>query len=330
MHSAMRAMLMRNLGEPSELQLATLDDPQPGEGQISIDVHAIGCNFADVLLCRGKYQLSPQLPFSPGSEVAGRVRAVGPGVRGFEPGQPVAAQLGYGGYATVVCADIRRVQSVPEGIPLEDACALGVAYQTAYLALVDRAHVRAGETVLVHAAAGGVGLATLQLARALGARAIAGAAADKLALCREHGAEAVVDTGAEDWPARVLELTEGHGADVISESVGGRVFEGSLKCIAWEGRLIVVGFSSGEIPAPRMNRVMLKHIALVGLNLGGYHEHRPERLREASAALFELYRQGQLRPLISGRYALSEAARALGELAARRSVGKLLLTPLLT
>ena len=323
----MRAMVMRQLGEPSGLEAATLEDPQPGPNDVAIDVQAIGCNFADVLICQGKYQIRPELPFSPGSEVAGHVRALGPNVTGLEVGQAVAAQLSFGAYASVVCADARRVQRVQEGVPLDDACALGIAYQTAYLGVVDRAQLRRGESLLVQAAAGGVGLATLQVGRALGAHVIAGASGDKLELCKEHGADAVVDTRAPDWPERVRELTGGRGADVICESVGGDVFEGSLKCIAWGGRLVVVGFSSREIPTPKLNRVMLKHIALLGLNLGSYHERNPELLRSATAALFDLYQQGKLRPLISGRYPLTRAPEALAELAARRTVGKLLLLP---
>lgn len=323
----MRAMQMRELGEPDRLEAVTVDDLQPGPGQIAIDVRAIGCNFADVLICQGKYQVRPELPFSPGSEVAGHVRALGVGVSGFAVGEPVAAQMSFGAYASVACADAQRVQRVPDGVPLEDACALGVAYQTAYLSLVDRARLQPGERLLVQAAAGGVGLATLEVGRALGAFVIAGASGDKLALCREHGADATVDTRAADWPERVRELTRGHGADVICESVGGDIFEGSLKCIAWGGRLIVIGFSSREIPAPKLNRVMLKHIALLGLNLHSYHERDPQLLREATSALFALYQQGKLKPLISGRYPLTAAAEALAELAARRSVGKLLLIP---
>jgi NADPH:quinone reductase len=323
----MQAMIMRALGEPEQLELASLPDPTPGRGEVAIDVRAIGCNFADILICRGKYQLKPEPPFSPGSEVAGHVRALGDGVSQLRVGQAVTAQLGFGAYASVVKADVRRVQALPDGVPLADACALGVAYQTAYLGVVDRAHIVAGETLLVDAAAGGVGLATVQVGKALGARVIAGASADKLALCREHGADETVDTSQEDWQARVLELTAGRGADVICESVGGAMFEASLKCIAWGGRLVVVGFSSGDIPAPRLNRVMLKHIALLGLNLGSYHERAPLTLTAATHALFQLYQDGKLRPLISGRYPLKNAADALRELGARRSVGKLILEP---
>ncbi len=323
----MKAMIMRELGAPSLLQLTELTDPVPGPTELAIDVEAIGCNFADTLICQGKYQVKPELPFSPGSEVAGTVRALGPGVTTFSVGQRVAAQLSYGGYASIAVADVRRVQHVPHGVPFADACALGVAYQTAYLGLVDRARLLHGETLLVQAAAGGVGLATLQLGRVLGARVIAGASGDKLDLCRQHGADEAVDTRLPDWPEHVLQLTAGRGADVICESVGGAVFEGSMKCIAWGGRLLVVGFSSGEIPSAKLNRVMLKHISLIGIHIHGYHEHAPSALHEATAALYELYQAGSLRPPITARFPLARAAEALAQLADRRSVGKLVLTP---
>jgi NADPH2:quinone reductase len=327
MHGRVRAMVMRALGEPDRLELSELPDPQPGPEQISIDVEAIGCNFADVLICRGAYQLKPALPFSPGSEVAGRVRALGAGAAGFSPGQRVAAQLGYGGYATIAVADVRRVQPLPEGMAPADAAALGIAYQTAYLALADRARIAPGETLLVQAAAGGVGLAAVQIGRALGARVIAGAGSDdKLALCVQHGAHEGVNTRAEGWDERVRALTSGRGADVIYESVGGEVLERSLKCIAWGGRLLVIGFSSGDIPSVRLNRIMLKHISVVGLNLGGYHEHQPELLAQTMERLFALYADG-LRPLIHARYPLSEAPHALAALAGRQTAGKLILEP---
>jgi NADPH:quinone reductase len=324
----MQAMVMHALGEPEDLELVELPDREPGPGELGIDVEASGCNFADILICRGRYQLKPELPFSPGSEVAGRIRALGPGVTGWRVGQSVAAQLGYGGYASQVVADARRVQAVPDSMPPRDACALGIAYQTSYLALVDRARLAAGEWLLVHAAAGGVGLAALQLGKALGARVIAGASGqEKLDLCREQGADEVVDTRKDGWIERVREITGGRGADVIYESVGGDVFEGSLKCIAWAGRLLVIGFSSGDIPALRMNRVLLKHISVLGLNVGAYHEQDPEGLRKATERLFELYAGGRIRPLVHARYSLREAAQALRELGDRKTVGKLILTP---
>jgi NADPH2:quinone reductase len=324
----MQAMIMSALGEPEALELRTLPDRDPAPGQIAIDVQAIGCNFADVLICRGRYQLKPELPFAPGSEVAGTVRAVGADVEGLAVGQLVSAQVGFGGYASRVIADARRVQRIPAGMPPADACALGIAYQTSYLALVDRARLKAGERLLVHAAAGGVGLAALQIGKALGARVIAGASgADKVEFCKAQGADDVVDTREPDWIARVRELTSGRGADVIYESVGGDVFEGSLKCIAWAGRLLVIGFSSGDIPLLKLNRVLLKHIDVLGLNVGAYHENDPQGLRDATERLFALYAAGKIKPVIHARYALREAAKALRELADRRTVGKLILEP---
>ena len=324
----MHAMIMRALGEPSGLEWTELPDLPPGPSQVSIDVAAIGCNFADVLTCRGAYQVKPPLPFVPGAEVAGRVRAVGARVHGLVPGQQVVAQVGIGGYASQALADATRVEVLPDGMSFADAVALGIAYQTAYLALADRARTAAGENVLVTAAAGGVGIATVQLAHVLGARVIAGVGdQSKAALCRAHGADETVVTRAPDWHERVRELTGGRGADVICESVGGDVLSQSLRAIAWNGRLVVVGFSSGEIPAVKLNRVMLKHIALLGLNLGGYQQHDPSALRTAHARLFELYAQGALRPLIHSVRPLREAAQALSELAARGTAGKLVLTP---
>jgi NADPH2:quinone reductase len=256
------------------------------------------------------------------------INALGPDVTDLRIGQPVAAQLGYGGYATRVVADARRVQPVPDDMPPADACALGIAYQTSYLALVDRAHLKAGETLLIHAAAGGVGLAAIQIGKALGARVIAGASGnEKLELCKAHGADDVVDTRAEGWMEKVRELTSNRGADVIYESVGGTVFEGSLKCIAWAGRLLVIGFSSGDIPALKLNRVMLKHISVIGVNVGAYHENDPKGLRDATVRLFELYAEGKIKPVIHARYPLRDAAIALRELGDRRTVGKLILEP---
>jgi NADPH2:quinone reductase len=321
-------MVMHALGEPEQLQLTELPDREPSEGEVGVEVEAIGCNFADILICRGTYQWKPEHPFVPGSEIAGRVSALGPGVSAPALGQRVVAQVGLGGYASRVVVSAQRVRVLPASMPGADACALGVAYQTAYLGLFDRAQLAEGETLLVHAAAGGVGLAAVQLGCALGARVIAGAGSDdKLALCLKHGAHEAVNTRSEGWDERVRELTGGRGADVVYESVGGEVFERSLKCIAWGGRLLVIGFSSGEIPSVKLNRVLLKHISIVGLNLGGYGQHAPQIAAKSAARLYELYEQGSVKPVIHGRYPLAEAARALRELGDRRSVGKVILEP---
>jgi NADPH2:quinone reductase len=324
----MRAMLMKQLGEPEQLELTELPDPVPGPGEVAIDVEAIGCNYADILVCRGKYQVKPALPFAPGSEVAGTVRAVGPNVTDVAPGTRVLAQVSYGAYASVTIADARRVHRVPEGMDAVTAASFGVVYQTSYLALAERAQLKAGETLLVHAAAGGVGLAALQIGKALGARVIAAASTrDKLAFCTAEGADAVVCTGDEGWPAQVRELTDGRGADVIYDSVGGEITDGSLKHIAWNGRLLVIGFAGGTIPSVALNRVMLKNIAIVGLNLGSYHEQAPQLLRKAMQELFALHESRGVRPHVHGTRPLSEAAAALRSLEAREVSGKLVLVP---
>ncbi len=318
---------MRAFGEPDALELQELPDPSPNAGQVAIDVEAIGCNFADVLLCRGRYQLRPQPPFSPGAEVAGRVRALGDGVTALQLGQSVIAQLGYGGFASVVVADARRVQPLSEGVSFAEGAALGIAHLSAYLALVDRARVVAGEHVLITAAAGGVGLAAVQLARALGAHVIAAVGSqDKLAVCRDEGAHDAICTAEPGWEEQVRALTNGRGADVVLESVGGDVLDRALKHLAWNARVVVVGFSSGDIPAVKLNRVMLKHCALLGLNLGGYHEHAPDTLRDAVQQLFALRPQG-VRPVIGATYPLERAAEALSALASRQTTGKLVLVP---
>lgn len=324
----MRAMMMKALGEPEQLELTDLPDPVPSAAEVAIDVEAIGCNYADILVCRGKYQVKPALPFAPGSEVAGTVRAVGDKVTGLPIGARVLAQLSYGGYASVAIADARRVHRIPDGMDAVTAASFGIVYQTSYLALAERAQLRRGESLLVHAAAGGVGLAALQIGKALGARVIAAASTpDKLAFCTEQGADAVLCTGEEGWPERVRELTDGRGADVIYDSVGGEITEGSLKHIAWNGRLLVIGFAGGTIPSVALNRVMLKNISIVGLNLGSYHERAPEVLQRAMQDLFALHASGGVRPHVHAVQPLTEAAAALRTLEARKVSGKLVLVP---
>lgn len=319
---------MKQLGEPEQLALTELSDPAPGPDEVAIDVAAIGCNYADILVCRGKYQVKPPLPFAPGSEVAGTVRAVGANVTGFAAGEHVLAQLNYGAYATLAIADARRVHRIPAGMDAVTAASFGIVYQTSYLALAERAQLKAGETLLVHAAAGGVGLAALQIGKAMGARVIAAASTeDKLAFCKEQGADEVLCTGIEGWPERVRELTGGRGADVIYDSVGGDITDGSLKHIAWGGRLLVIGFAGGTIPSVALNRVMLKNIAIVGINIGSYHEKAPDVLRKAMQELFALHASRGVRPHVHGTRPLIEAAAALRSLEAREVSGKLVLVP---
>jgi NADPH2:quinone reductase len=324
----MQAMVMKALGEPRDLELVSAPDPEPGPGEITIDVRAVGCNFFDILLCRGTYQVKPPLPFSPGAEVAGCVRAVGPGVTGFAPGERVFAMLGFGGYATVAVVRAEGAAHLPDAMPFEHAAAFGIVYQTAYFGLVHRAALERGETLLVHAAAGGVGLAAVQIGRALGARVLATAgSAAKCAVAREHGAAAAFEYGSPQWVEAVRETTGGRGADVVFDPVGGDVFDLSTKCIAFCGRLLVIGFASGRIPTIEANRILLKNIAVVGLHWGAYRAHDAALVRDTQRALFAMYERGQLRPVVSSIHPLRDAAAALDEIGSRRNVGKVVLLP---
>jgi NADPH2:quinone reductase len=321
-------MVVRELGGPGALQREALDEIPAAPGQVLIDVKAAGCNFSDILITQGKYQVKPELPFTPGAEVAGTVRAVGEGVKRFSPGDRVLALLEYGGYASMVAAPENRVFTVPDATGFEDAAALGVVYQTSYVALVPRARLQPGETLLVHAAAGGVGLSAVQIGVALGARVIGTAGTEeKLELVRSHGAEAVINYRNEDFVERVRQLTNGRGADVIYDPVGGDTFDRSLKCIAFDGRALVIGFASGLIPTPRMNRVLLKNISLVGVHWGIYFDHAPEVVRDAQREIFHMHAKGKVTPVVSKAYPLSDAAAALEALASRKTTGKVVLLP---
>jgi NADPH2:quinone reductase len=272
--------------------------------------------------------VKPDLPFAPGAEVAGTLSELGDGVKGFSVGDRVTALLAYGGFASRVIAPPERVFPMPEGMSFEDAAALGLVYQTSYVALVPRAQLQAGETLLVHAAAGGVGLAAVQIGVALGARVIGTAGSeDKLELVKQSGADAVINYREEDFVERVLELTGGRGADVIYDPVGGDTFDGSMKCIAFNGRLLVVGFASGTIPSAKMNRVLLKNISLVGLHWGLYFDKDPAVIRDAQRAIFDLHARGKISPVISATYPLSDAAAALDALGTRQTTGKVVLVP---
>ena len=324
----MYRMIVRELGGPQALERQELSEKEPGPGEVAVDVKAIGCNFFDILITQGKYQVRPELPFSPGAEVAGTVAATGDGVQRVAVGDRASVLLAYGGFASRVVAPESRVFPMPESMSFEVAAALGLVYQTSYVALVPRAQLRPGETLLVHAAAGGVGLAAVQIGAALGARVIGTAgSADKLELVREHGADAVINYREEDFVERVRELTGGRGADVIYDPVGGDTFERSLKCIAFGGRLLVIGFAGGRIPSVEMNRVLLKNISLVGLHWGLYFDEDPAVTEEAQRAISELYAAGKISPVISQTYPLEEAAAALEALGSRKTTGKVVLLP---
>jgi NADPH2:quinone reductase len=324
----MRAVVVDRLMEPHEVTVREVPAPRPGRGEIAIDVRAAGCNFSDILMLKGEYQVVPSLPFIPGREASGVVAEIGPGVSGVSPGDRVLAYTHLGAFAERVVVAAGAVFAMPDAMSFEHGAALPIVYPTSHAALVDRAAIRPGETLLVHAAAGGVGLAAVQIGRALGARVIATASgADKLEVAREAGAEVVIDYRDQDFVPIVLDATGGRGADVIYDPVGGDTTDRSLRCIAWKGRLLVVGFAGGRIPEIRANRIMLKNISVVGVHWPVYAEKEPETVRAIFSDLMRLHDLGKIAPLVQATYALDRVGEALTALADRRTVGKLIIVP---
>ena len=324
----MRAVVVDRWMEPAQLAVREVPDPPIGPGMLRIAVRAAGCNFFDILMVKGQYQMKPPFPFVPGAELAGVVEEVGPDVGNFAPGDRVMAAAGLGGFAEQAVVPARAAYRLPEGMSFEAGAAFPIVYPTSYAALVFRAPVKPGDWLLVHAAAGGVGIAAVQIGKALGARVIGTAGGeDKLEIVRRVGADVAIDYRDGGWVDRVKEVTGGHGADIIYDSVGGDVTDASLKCIAWNGRLLVIGFASGRIPEVKLNRVLLKNISLVGLHWGAHAMHEPARIGETFCALFGLYAKGAVEPVIYRRYPLDELPAALEALGSRRTYGKVVVAP---
>jgi NADPH2:quinone reductase len=324
----MRAVVVDRWMEPRDLAVREAPEPVLSPGTLAIDVRAAGCNFFDLLMVRGQYQMKPPFPFIPGAELAGVVREVGADVEGFRAGDRIFASAGLGAFAERAVVPARGAWRMPERMSFEEAAGLPIVYPTSYAGLVFRARLEKGETLLVHAAAGGVGIAAVQIGKALGARVIATAGgADKLAVAREAGADVTIDYRTGDWVEEVRTATGGRGADVIYDSVGGDIFDASLKCIAWNGRLLVIGFASGRIPEVKLNRVLLKNIAIVGLHWGAHAMHEPARIGETMDALLALYRDGKIKPVVYRTYPLSELPAALEALGGRQTYGKVVVAP---
>ena len=314
--------------EPAELRVSEIPEPEAGPGALQVEVRAAGCNFFDTLIVQGKYQVKPDFPFTPGGEISGVVKGVGEGVEGFAVGDRILAGVQVGGFAETAVVPASLAHRLPEGMSFEEGAAIPIIYPTSYAALIYRANLQAGETLLVHAAVGGVGSAAVQIGKALGARVIATVGGgEKAEIARDLGADEVIDYRVDDFVARVSEITDGNGADVIYDPVGGDVFDGSLKCIAWNGRLIVVGFAGGRIPEVKANRILLKNIAVTGVHWGAYLLKEPARVPETFEGIFSLYREGKIKPLIYNSYALEDLPSALAELASRKTHGKLIITP---
>ncbi|HXI28306.1 MAG TPA: NADPH:quinone oxidoreductase family protein, partial [Vicinamibacterales bacterium] len=312
---------------PASLVIEDVESPAPGPGEVVISVKAAGVNFPDVLIIQNKYQVKPPLPFSPGSEVAGVVKATGDGVTAVKAGDAVMAFTTYGGFAEEVTSDARKVLPLPTGMSFAQAAAFGLTYATSDFGLRDRGALKAGETLLVLGAAGGVGLAAIEIGKALGARVVACASSDdKLAVCRAHGADDTINYATEDLRERIKALTGGRGVDVVYDPVGGGYTEPALRSLAWRGRLLVVGFAAGEIPKIPLNLTLLKGCSIVGVFWGDFARREPQRFAESMQQLGRWFAEGRLKPHVSQTFPLARAADALTLMANRQVKGKVVLT----
>ncbi|MEQ8860650.1 MAG: NADPH:quinone oxidoreductase family protein [Pseudomonadales bacterium] len=319
----MKAVLCKNFGPPENLVLEDVASPEPDRNDVLIDVHACGLNFPDVLMIQGKYQSQPPFPFSPGGEVAGTVAAVGAGVSRFAVGDRVFGGIGVGGFAEQVVMKERALRRIPEGMTFQQASGISTTYGTSYYALKQRAGLRPGETLLVLGAAGGVGLAAVELGKAMGARVIAAASsAEKLAAASAAGADELIDYSDGEMKEKVKALTDGKGADVIYDPVGGALFDQCMRCINWYGRILVIGFAAGDIPKVPINLILLKSCQLVGVFFGAWSAKAPEEAAANFAEILDFYEGGKIDPLVGAEYPLAEYAPALRCLMERRAIGK--------
>jgi len=326
-YSFMKAVMCQYYGPPENLVLVDIEAPRPGLGEVLVDVHASALNFPDVLMIQGKYQSQPPLPFSPGGEVAGTVAAVGESVSRFRPGDRVFGGTGHGGFCEQVAVPEHALRAMPTTMSFVQASGISTTYGTSYYALKQRARLQEGETLLVLGAGGGVGLAAIELGKALGGRVIAAASsAEKLAAASAAGADELIDYSDGELKDKVKALTRGKGADVIYDPVGGDLFDQCMRSINWYGRLLVIGFAAGAIPKVAANLILLKSCQVVGVFYGAWSA----RCQAESAANFEeiltLYRQGTINPLVGREFPLTEYAAALRCLSERRAIGKVVVT----
>lgn len=323
----MKAVLCRAFGPPEHLVLEEVASPEPKKNEVLIDVHAAGVNFPDTLIIEGKYQFKPPFPFSPGGEAAGVVTAVGEKVSHLKPGDRVMALTGWGSFAEQVAVPGYNVLPMPAEMGFADAAAFGMTYGTSMHALKQRANLQPGETLLVLGASGGVGLAAVEIGKALGAKVIAAASStEKLDVARAAGADELIDYSRSSLKEEVKRLTGGQGADVIYDPVGGDLFDDAIRSIAWNGRLLVVGFASGRIPELPVNLALLKGAAVVGVFWGSFAQRQPQDNLANFQQLFAWYREGKVKPLVSRTYPLARAAEAIQALGQRQAVGKVVVT----
>ena len=326
----MRALVVHQHGSLDNLKLEAFPDPKPAPEEVLIDIHAASVNFPDLLVIGGTYQNLPATPFVPGKDLAGTVAAVGAKVTDFQPGERVMAQIEYGAFAERAAVPRQNCHRMPAKMSFAEGAAMGLVYLTAHFALVERGGLKPGEIVLVTGAAGGVGLATVQLAKALGATVVAAVSDEgKAAAARAGGADHVVRTDGPDLRERlrqqVFSAVGKRGADLIIDSVGGDVFDASLRAIAWCGRLVTVGYASGRMPEVKAGLLLVKNISLIGLQVSDYRDRAPEKMRQAQAGLFRLYEAGRLKPHVMAAYPFEGYREALAQVAERRVLGKVVL-----
>jgi len=322
----MKAVLCKQLGLPDSLVVEDVPSPKAGKGQVVVSVKAAGVNFPDTLLIQGKYQFKPELPFSPGSECAGVIKEAGEGVTGLKPGDAVIAFSSYGGFAEEVAVRASDCIPIPKAVDFKIAAGFTLAYGTSHHALKDRAQLKAGETLVVLGAAGGVGSAAIEIGKLMGARVIACASSDdKLEACRKLGADEVINYDREDLRERIKALTSDNGADVIYDPVGGKYTEPALRSMAWKGRYLVIGFAAGDIPKIPLNLALLKGFSIVGVFWGSFARKEPKASAANLAELMTWLAAGKLKPLIGATYPLARAADALNDLMNRKVKGKAVL-----
>ena len=322
----MLAVRCHSHGPPENLGLDEIETPAAGESEALVEIYAASLNFPDGLQIRGKYQFQPDMPFIPGSEAAGIVRAIGPDVKGFETGDRVMATPGLGAFAEFAAVPARGLRKIPANMDFPTAAAFPMVYTTSYYALKQRGQLQCGETLLVLGAGGGVGMAAVELGKIMGARVIAAASADeKLAFAQKLGADELVNYGDGELKEKVKELTGGAGADVIYDPVGGDLFDQCCRCINWNGRLLVIGFTSGRIPAYKANLALLKGSSMVGVFLGRFRREEPDAYERNFRDLFAMYEQGKIRPLITQRFPLRDYVSAFNLFTERRAQGKVIL-----
>lgn len=323
----MKAIVCAELGVPDTLQLQELKSASLKKGEVRVQVRAAGVNFPDTLIIQGLYQYKPEPPFTPGQEIAGEVLEVGEGVAHLRPGDPVMAVMPHGGYADEIVLPAAILLPLPKALSFEEAGAFPLAYGTTIHALEQRAQLKPKETLLVLGAAGGVGLAAVQIGKLMGANVIAAASSDeKLALCKAQGADHVINYSSADLREEVKKLTKGQGADVIYDPVGGDIFDQAVRCVNWAGRILVIGFASGRIPDFPANRALIKSCSLVGVFWGAFAMREPGTNRENFMKLAEWVEAGQLKPIVTATYPLANAADALNDMLGRKVTGKVVLT----